>query len=388
MPGSRVNPPLWITEHISPYDIYQHGVVEVLVTKRTAFQEMCIVETGTYGKALVLDGKWQSCTVDEFLYHEPLVHPACVNHGDPRTVLILGGGEGATVREVLKWNSVQKVVTVDIDGEVVEACKRHLPEMHQGAWDDPRTELIIGDALDYLDRTEPQWDVIISDLSDPIEEGPSFKLFTKEHFEKCRRALGPGGYVDEVVSPLAAGGTEAGEDLPGMPASLGLVAAGQLSGDHGGAQGAFRAIVGGLDAGVVQEREQPLFSLAETVGHPLFVGIGTRRRKESFGPIAQVPADPGVLGWRQIAPDTIEGHGRVEQVGQVVEEGPLILGFSIARLGNGFEVMGITLVHRIGEVLVAGEAIAARPRSARPGCRGPRPCRDSCPLGRWCGPGW
>jgi len=203
MPGSRVNTDLWITEYISPYDIYQHGVIDILSYRKTAFQEMCIVETGTYGKALVLDGKWQSCTGDEYLYHEPLVQPACVNHGAPRTVLVLGGGEGATVREVLRWKTVEKVVMVDIDGEVVEACKQHLPEMHQGAFDDPRTELVIGDALSYLDGPEHQWDVIISDLSDPIEEGPSFKLFTREYFEKCRRALAPGGYFVVQAGPLA-----------------------------------------------------------------------------------------------------------------------------------------------------------------------------------------
>ncbi|MCP4591520.1 MAG: spermidine synthase [bacterium] len=203
MPGSRVNTDLWITEYISPYDIYQHGVVAVLDYRKTSFQEMCIVETGSYGKALVLDGKWQSCTVDEFLYHEPLVHPACVAHGGPRTVLILGGGEGATAREVLRWKTVERVVMVDLDGEVVEACRRHLPEMHQGAFDDPRMELVIGDALDYLDQGEPVWDVIISDLSDPIEEGPSFKLFTKEYFEQCRQALSSGGVFVVQAGPLA-----------------------------------------------------------------------------------------------------------------------------------------------------------------------------------------
>jgi len=193
VPGAKLNTDLWINEYISPYDIYAHGLVRILVQKQTAFQEMCIAEAGVQGKALILDGKWQSCTRDEFLYHEPLVHPACIHQGMPQSVLILGGGEGATVREALKWNTVQRVVMVDIDANVVEACKEHLPEMHQGAFEDPRTELVIGDALEYLDNSENEWDIIISDLSDPIEEGPSFKLFTKEYFEQCRRALKPDG---------------------------------------------------------------------------------------------------------------------------------------------------------------------------------------------------
>ena len=133
MPGSHVGADLWITEYITPCDVYHHGISRVLDCRRTRFQQMQIVESETYGKALVLDGKWQSCTGDEFLYHEPLVHVACVHHGAPRTVLVLGGGEGATVREVLKWNTVEKVAMVDIDGEVVEACKEHLPRNAPGS---------------------------------------------------------------------------------------------------------------------------------------------------------------------------------------------------------------------------------------------------------------
>ena len=164
---------------------------------------MYIVETGAYGKALVLDGKWQSCTGDEFLYHEPMVHPAMVAHGNPKKVLILGGGEGATVREVLRWTTVERAVMIDIDGDVVEACREHLPEMHQNAFDDPRTELIIGDALEFVDTTSELWDVILYDLSDPIEEGPSFQLFTQELFQKVKRILAPDGYLAVQSGPVS-----------------------------------------------------------------------------------------------------------------------------------------------------------------------------------------
>lgn len=193
MPGTELRADLWINEYISPWDIYSHGVTRLLAHKQTQFQEMYIVETGMFGIGLVLDGKWQSSTVDEFLYHEPLVHPAMIAHGDPRRVLVLGGGEGATVREVLRWKNVERVVMVDIDGEVVEACREHLPQMHQGAFDDPRTELLIEDAVRYLHECTEKFDVVISDLSDPIEEGPSFQLFTKEYIEKVRDVLNPGG---------------------------------------------------------------------------------------------------------------------------------------------------------------------------------------------------
>lgn len=203
MAGAELKADVWINEYISPWDIYSHGVTRILAAARTQFQDMQIVESGLLGKGLVLDGKWQSCTGDEFLYHEPLVHAPCVLHGAPVNVLVLGGGEGATVREALRWSSVRRVAMVDIDGEVVDACKQHLEEMHQGAFDDPRTELVIGDALGYLDDSAGEWDVIISDLSDPIEEGPSFALFTKEYFEKVRRALKPGGVFVVQSGPVS-----------------------------------------------------------------------------------------------------------------------------------------------------------------------------------------
>jgi len=203
MAGSQVGADLWVSEYITPWDMYVHGVTKVLAYKKTAFQEMYIVETGAYGKGLVLDGKWQSCTGDEFLYHEPLVHPAMICHSSPRNVLVLGGGEGATVREILRWKTVEQVMMVDIDGEVVEACREHMPEMHQGAFEDSRTNLVIGDALEVLDTTEQKWDIVISDLSDPIEEGPSFQLFTKEYFEKAQRVLAPGGYFVLQAGPVA-----------------------------------------------------------------------------------------------------------------------------------------------------------------------------------------
>lgn len=203
MAGSQLRADVWIHEYITPWDIYSHGVARTLAYKHTAFQEMYIVETGAYGKALVLDGKWQSCTGDEHLYHEPLVHPAMLLHGQPRRVLILGGGEGATAREVLRWKTVEQAVMVDIDGEVVEACREHLPEMHQGAFDDPRLVLHIGDALDYLDQTQTAFDVVISDLSDPIEEGPSFKLFTREYFEKIQDVLAPRGTFVVQAGPVS-----------------------------------------------------------------------------------------------------------------------------------------------------------------------------------------
>ncbi|UCG85940.1 MAG: methyltransferase domain-containing protein [Gemmatimonadota bacterium] len=184
----------WLTDSTTPGEGQVYTVSQILVWKQTQFQDVAIIDTPAFGKALILDGNWQSCVSDEFLYHEPLVHPAMLFHGRPRTVAILGGAEGATLREVLRWHSVNGVVMVDLDGEVVEACKENLPEMHRGAFTDLRTEVVIGDARDWLESTDEQFDVLISDLSEPLEHGPALELFTLEYFQKVRRVLNPKGF--------------------------------------------------------------------------------------------------------------------------------------------------------------------------------------------------
>ncbi len=199
-PGVKAD--VWLTEYTTPWDMRLLGASEVLVHTRTEFQTLAIVRSPCYGKSLVLDGAWQTSEVDEFLYHEPLCHVPCVFQGGPERALILGGGDGGALREVLRWRTVKQAMLVDLDSQVVESCKKLLPEIHQGSFDDPRAEIRIQDAFDVLDSPEAAWDVIISDLSDPTEEGPAFKLFTKEFFAKCRRALAPGGCFVIQAGPV------------------------------------------------------------------------------------------------------------------------------------------------------------------------------------------
>ena len=190
----------WIGESFTPDDIWQHRVQKVLTHCQTPFQEMFIVESGVYGKALVLDDRWQTCTGDEFLYHEPLVHTPIVMHGHPRRVLIAGGADGGAAREALKWNNVEEILLVDIDAAAVEACRQWLPEIHQGSLNDPRVKIEIADAFDLIEGTRG-WDVIIADLTDPVESGPACKLFTREFFSYCQRALAPGGmFINQAGS--------------------------------------------------------------------------------------------------------------------------------------------------------------------------------------------
>ena len=186
---------LWFKEIFTDNLIFGYRVKEVLYTGHSKYQKIDILDLYAYGKTLFLDNKIQSAEIDEHIYHESLVQPAMFVHPEPRKVLIIGGGEGATLREVLKHNSVEKAVMVDIDGELVEASKKYLPEWSAGAYDDKRTELIIEDARKYIFETDEKFDVVISDLTEPLEEGPSKFLFTLEFYKQVHNILGDDGVL-------------------------------------------------------------------------------------------------------------------------------------------------------------------------------------------------
>ncbi len=154
----------------------------VYVARRTKFQEVIIADLEDFGKSLVLDGYIQSSLVDEYMYHESLVHPAMSIHPNPRRVLIVGGGEGATLREVLKHSTVEEAVMVDIDEEVVKLSKEYLKEMHQGAFDDPRARVVIEDGKKFLAETDRKFDVVILDLTDPYSSEIARELYTEEFY--------------------------------------------------------------------------------------------------------------------------------------------------------------------------------------------------------------
>ena len=197
----------WFFETTTAVEGHMHAIVRTIVEAQTKFQHVEIMETASYGKALVLDGRIQSSQADEFIYHEALVHPGMLaTENKPESGLIIGGGEGATLREVLRYPSVKRAVMVDIDGEVVDLCKKHLPEMHQGAFEDKRTELRHEDARAYLDKTSERFDFISIDLVEPLEEGPACMLFTKEFYTLIRDRLTPGGAMT-----MQAGMTKVGE---------------------------------------------------------------------------------------------------------------------------------------------------------------------------------
>jgi len=189
------DPDKWFHDRIGENLIQLHSIQEVLYRGKTKFQSIEIIRTGSFGICLVLDGKIQSSEVDEFIYHEALVQPAMITHPCPETVFIAGGGEGATLREVLSHNTVKRAVMVDIDEEVITICKRYLPNHNQGAFKDKRTELYHMDARNYLTECEEAFDIIIIDLPDPIEEGPAYLLYTQEFYQLVGERLSANGII-------------------------------------------------------------------------------------------------------------------------------------------------------------------------------------------------
>jgi spermidine synthase len=185
----------WFIEYTSPEEGHIHGIRMIYHASHTKYQRMEIMDSGSYGRCLVLDGKMQSSITDEFIYHEALVHPALLTHPNPKRVFIVGGGEGATLREVLRHKSVEYCMMVDIDQEVVEKSKEFLYEWHQGAFEDPRTDLRFMDARKYLEETQDTYDAIIIDISEPVEEGPAYLLFTREFYEIVKERLSPDGVI-------------------------------------------------------------------------------------------------------------------------------------------------------------------------------------------------
>lgn len=185
----------WLIEAQSPEEAHLVSIQNVLYSGHTEFQSMDIIELGSYGKCLVLDGRIQSTMADEFIYHEALVHPAMVAHPSPQQVFIIGGGEGATLREALRHRSVSRALMVDIDREVVFKCRELLPEFHQGSFDDPRADLRFLDARKYLEETSETFDVILIDISEPVQEGPAYLLFTREFYEVVKERLNRPGLI-------------------------------------------------------------------------------------------------------------------------------------------------------------------------------------------------
>jgi spermidine synthase len=167
-------------------------VRKLLVSKQSKFQDLKVADLQGLGRVLLTDGFTQSAEVDEFCYHESLVHPAMLLHPYPRHVFLGGGGEGGTLREVLKHPTVEKVVMVDIDKELVDFCREYLPQWSNGAFEDKRVELHYEDARAYLrnckkDRNQ-SFDVVIMDVCDPSKDSAVVKLYEQEFYQELKHS--------------------------------------------------------------------------------------------------------------------------------------------------------------------------------------------------------
>lgn len=181
----------------------------VLASGRTAFQSYLFFRSPSQGVCVALDGDIQSCEADEAIYHEALVHPAMLLHPAPRRVLVMGGGEGATAREVLRHPSVEQVVMVDLDGEFVALCREHLADWNAGVFEDCRLELRHEDINAYLAGENEGFDVAIGDLVDVADwSSPIAALYGRELYERLRKRLSEGAVVSTQAGALATANLE------------------------------------------------------------------------------------------------------------------------------------------------------------------------------------
>ncbi len=183
----------WIEETFHPHWRVALEAAEVLHEVKTEHQHLIIFENDTWGTTLMLDGVCQLTTSDEFVYHEMMAHVPLMALPRPRKVLVIGGGDGGVLREVLRHPSVEKAVLVEIDRTVIDTSLKYYPQIAGGAFDDQRTEVLITDGLKYVAETKEKFDAVIVDSSEPI--GPSVALHTQEFFADCKRVLKKGGVL-------------------------------------------------------------------------------------------------------------------------------------------------------------------------------------------------
>ena len=177
------------------YDAYsqEFTVDKVYFEQKTDHQHLIIFENAKFGRVMALDGIVQTTEGDEFIYHEMMTHVPLLAHGNAKRVLIIGGGDGGILREVCKHGSVEHITQVEIDLQVVEMCKKYLPNHSAGAYDDPRVNIVIDDGANYVRQSDEQFDVIITDSTDPI--GPGDVLFTSDYYQHCKARLREGGVM-------------------------------------------------------------------------------------------------------------------------------------------------------------------------------------------------
>jgi spermidine synthase len=193
---------LWYTEYQTKNLGLTTRIEKTLFMGKSDFQDVAVVESAEFGRMLVLDGVFQTSVFEEFIYHEMIAHVPLFTHPEPKQILVIGGGDGGSVREVVKHNCVEKVEMVEIDGLVVDVSKQFLPEISEALLQNhPKLDLKIGDGIRHMKEAENKYDVIIVDCSDPI--GPGQGLFTPDFYQDVHKALKTDGlFVQQTESPF------------------------------------------------------------------------------------------------------------------------------------------------------------------------------------------
>ncbi|MGB0429558.1 MAG: polyamine aminopropyltransferase [Bacteroidia bacterium] len=184
---------IWFTDRDENLALSLRHSGNVLFREQSPYQKVQVLETYAYGKALTIDGMFMTTEKDEYVYHEMISHVPVLSHKNVKNVLVIGGGDGGTVRELMRHKDIEKVTMVEIDDAVVRACKEHLPNI-AAAFDDPRLDLIIGDGIEYVKNAKAgAYDLIIVDGSDPV--GPAKGLFSDEFYINVHKALNDNGVL-------------------------------------------------------------------------------------------------------------------------------------------------------------------------------------------------
>jgi len=182
----------WLTEQLHPYYRKALRYTAKLADEQTPYQHIEIYQTEFFGKVLVLDGIIQLTEQDNMGYHEMITHIPMLAVGKPRRVLIVGGGDGGSLQQVLRYPTVEEAVVCELDRRVVELSREHFT-FFGDPWADPRATLVVQDAFEYLQAQANSFDVIISDTTDPV--GMAERLFSEEFYQQMARAIRPGGAI-------------------------------------------------------------------------------------------------------------------------------------------------------------------------------------------------
>jgi len=186
----------WILEFTQgPYSPHLYQVKKKIYHQKTSFQTVDIVQLFHYGRTLFLDERLQVSEADEFLYHEAISHPALLTHPWPKKVLIIGGADGGAAHQVLKHKSVEELFLVEIDAELIKICQKYLSQINRRAFKNSKLKIFTTDGREFLRESKEKFDVIISDLTAPLTNPPSYLLFTKEFFQIVYEKLEKDGII-------------------------------------------------------------------------------------------------------------------------------------------------------------------------------------------------